>query len=365
MRPSAAQQQAYTLPPDQYRAAIEFNREVNALYFIATAWTLVILALLWRRGAGQRLARFGWWSAFILMAILSAAELPIAAWRHHLGLFYGLSVEPWLPWLADWLKSSAISTLLGAAGLLGVISLIRRSPRRWWLYAWALSVVAMIAATYAAPLIFDPLFHSFRPLGDRHPELIAPVQAVAERGGEPVPAGRIFEMNASQKTRTLNAYMTGFGSSRRIVIWDTTVQRLTVPQVQTVFAHEVGHYALHHIPKSIAAGSIGLLVVLFLLRGLRFDGYARLPQWLFWVTLAGFAADPVVNSYSRWQEHQADIFELQIMSSLVPNAGANSAEVDQIMAQAALDDPDPNPLIEFWLYDHPATNDRMRFAQSW
>jgi Zn-dependent protease with chaperone function len=362
VRPAPRQsQQLYQLPPDKLKDAIELNRQLDALHFAGVAWTLIVLALMIRFRAGARLARWGAVSAFAVLAVPWIAALPFSAYRHHLGLRYQLSIEPWGPWLWDWFKGGFLTTTLAAALAAGLVALVRHSPRRWWLYAWAASIGVMVAGTYAAPLLFDPLFYDFRPLSRTRLDLIAPLQDVARKAGHPVPAQRIFEMNASEKTTTLNAYMTGVGSSKRIIIWDTATKRLTAPQIQTIFAHELGHYALGHIPRSIAAGAAGLLILFWLARRMRIH-YETLPRALFIVTLAGFLAEPVVNTYSRWQEHEADAYELAIMRGILPEAGANSAEVTRIMAEMALDDPNPHPFIEFWLYDHPSTEDRMRFA---
>jgi STE24 endopeptidase len=105
------------------------------------------------------------------------------------------------------------------------------------------SVLVPIAGAYAEPLLFDPLFFHFQPIAHSNPALAKALQDVASRARYPIPSDRILEMEAGAKTRTVNAYMTGFGPSRRIVIQDTTLKALTIPQTQTVFAHELGHYA--------------------------------------------------------------------------------------------------------------------------
>ena len=214
----------------------------------------------------------------------------------------------------------------------------------------------MIIATYLVPLVFDPLFYDFRPLMETHPDLVRKIEAVVHRAGMRVPPERIYEMNASVKTPAVNAYMTGFGSTKRIVVWDTTINALTPAEIQTVFAHELGHYALHHIPISIGVSAAGLFIGLWLLnliiRSLvarhggawgirRFDDYAVLPLALLIALFGSFFSEPVVNAYSRWQEHQADIYELEAMHGLVPDPGRNSAKVDLIMAQIDLANPAP------------------------
>lgn len=357
---------------------MELHRQRNLLYFGGTAWDLAVLLLLIRTGAGRRIrdaverrtaSRFltGVSTAAALLALLWVAGLPFMIYRHWMNLSYGLSVHPWLPWWLDAVKAAIVTGVPAALLIAGALALVRRSPRRWWMYAWLAGVATMIAATYAAPLVFDPLFFQFRPLAELHPELVRPLQEVAGRGGYEIPPERIFEMDASRKTPTMNAYMTGVGASRRIVIWDTTIAALQPPQVQTVFAHELGHYALNHIPKSIAVASAGLLILLWTLhRFIRtLDDPSALPSVFAVILVASFLADPAANTYSRWQEHQADIYELEAMHGLVADAGGNSAEVTQILGEIALDVPNPNPFIVFWRYSHPPTGDRMRFAQEY
>ncbi|MGH8323178.1 MAG: M48 family metalloprotease, partial [Steroidobacteraceae bacterium] len=284
-------------------------------------------------------------------------------------------------WLVDWAKSFAIEAQVLTLGAWVVLGLVRRSPRRWWLYASLASLPTAVFLAFVSPLLLEPLFYRFQPLETTHPALVAAVERISTRAGFAVPPNRIFEMRAAEKVASVNAYMTGFGPTRRIVIWDTTIAALTPLQVESVFAHELGHYALHHIPKSIALGSLLLLVCLLaadrLLRSLTsrspalapmktirgLDDWAVLPLALAIAVLFGFFTAPLVNGYSRWQERQADIYELELMHGLVPDSGRLSAEVDQIVGEMDLDDPGPSPFLQFWLYTHPPTADRMRFAQ--
>jgi STE24 endopeptidase len=370
-------QRLYQLPPDKYQQAIHFNHRMEALHFAGVGWTLIVLALMIRFRVGRRLPGPVIAAVAAVLGIPWLASLPLAVYGHWLVLHYGLSIEPWVPWIWDWIKAGAVTGAVAVFIALAFLRLARWSPRRWWLYAWMVAVVFMVIATYAVPLVFDPLFHRFVPLASVRPGLIGPIEMVAARAGQRVPPERIYEMIASEKTRTLNAYMTGFGDSKRIVIWDTTADTLTSPEIQTVFAHELGHYVLRHIPRSLLIAAVGLLAGFYWLKRILDWVAARwgarlqirslaetsmLPVALLLITTGAFLMEPIANTYSRWQEHEADVYELTIMRQLIPHAGPNSARVDQIMAEIALDDPDPSPFVRFWLYDHPATEDRMRFA---
>jgi STE24 endopeptidase len=365
---------------------VQFQRRLYGLHFAGVAWDLGVLLGMVSLGVGPRIrdaverrsrsafARRAAVAAAVL-AIPWLADLPLAMYRHSLAVRFGLSVQPWAPWFADVLKAGVVTGIPAILCVVGALAIAGKAPRSWWVSVWLIGVALMIAAAYAAPVIFDPLFHRFTPLERTRPHLVRALQEVAARAGYSIPSGRIFEMDASRNTRAVNAYMTGFGHSRRIVIWDTTLKALNTAQTQTVFAHELGHYALHHIPRGIAVGSLGLFVALWLLnrvltrmrpkqvRGI--DDPAILPFAMAVVLVFTFLSEPIANGYSRWQEHQADIYELELMHGLVPDAGRNSAEVDQIMAQIDLADPAPSSFIRFWLYDHPTTNERMLFAQQY
>jgi Zn-dependent protease with chaperone function len=178
----------------------------------------------------------------------------------------------------------------------------------------------------------------------------------------------------------LNAYVSGFGGSKRVVVWDTTLQKLTTPETLFVFGHEMGHYVLGHIRNSLLWLSLLLLVLLFLgshlIRwalgrwGQRWRihdtaDWASLPLLLLIAGFFGFIMEPLVNGYSRWQEHQADIYGLEITHGTVPDSGASAAHSFQVMGEIGLDEPNPNRFIEFWLYSHPTTSERLAFAQTY
>jgi STE24 endopeptidase len=150
--------------------------------------------------------------------------------------------------------------------------MLRLSPRRWWLYFWLALIPIVILVVFITPIWIEPMFNSFEPLTDHHSDLVVQIERVVHRAGMDIPPQRMFEMKASEKYTTLNAYVTGFGATKRVVVWDTTMQQMTTPETLFVFGHEMGHYALGHIPKE-AAIDLLLLLVLF------YVGY-RLANWL-------------------------------------------------------------------------------------
>ncbi len=220
-------------------------------------------------------------------------------------------------------------------------------------------------------------FISFEPLAAEHPELVEPIESILRRAGVAIPAYRLFEMRASEKTNALNAYVSGFGSSKRVVLYDTIIGKEPPPALMTTFGHELGHYALGHIPKSIGFAALLLLIGFYLTYvlirafiarwGTRWDlrapyDPATLPVFALIVLILNFIGDPIANAYSRRQEHQADVYSLDVTSGIIPDNGQAAARAFQIEGETDLEPPDPSPFIVFWLYSHPPVADRLKFA---
>jgi Zn-dependent protease with chaperone function len=258
--------------------------------------------------------------------------------------------------------------------------IVRRSPRRYWMWFWLASLPLMIAAVYLAPLVLDPMFNRFEPLARTHPELVAPIEQILRNGHVAVPEDHLLEMIASDKTNALNAYTTGFGSSKRVVLYDTIIRKEPLPELMTTFGHELGHYALHHILWGLVLGAVFLLAGMYI--GYRFvdavlrrcgkrlairaaDDLAALPLFLLFAVAASFLTDPLTNAVSRVIEHQADAYALEVTAGVVAEPGYAAARAFQTEGETGLALPDPNPVIVWWIYTHPPVRDRLRFCLSW
>jgi STE24 endopeptidase len=370
---------AYTLPPDKLAKAIEYARDRNRLYFIAAAYGFAILAAILYASLGpryrdwaERVSRRRFVQAYVftplLLLTIDLAELPIAMRYHWLAMKYEQSIQPWASWLWDWTKGELLSVAVSGLLVWILYAIIRKSPRRWWFYGWLLSIPLTVFAVWVGPVLVEPLFYKFTPLANTHPALVDDIERVTARGGLAIPRDRIFEMNASEKLRSINAYVAGVGGSKRVVVWDTTMRAMTTPQTLFVFGHEMGHYVLHHIWLGIAAGCLGTLFLLYaahvVLRrfGYRIDDYASLPALLLVFAVFNFLGDPVQNSVTRMQEHNADIYGLEVIHGIVPDPAQTAAQSFQVMGEIGLADPSPSPFIEFWLYSHPSVSERVRFA---
>lgn len=382
------QVKAYTLPPELYAKAVKYSREQYILYFAGFAWGVIVLLLVlaWRlapkyRDWAERTTRVRFLQAaiftLILLLTLAVLELPVDIYGHWLSRNYGISVEGWASWFGDWAKSQGLSFILGIFLVWILYAIIRRSPRRWWLYFWIAALPILFFVIFLTPMVIDPMFNQFEPLQKTDSQMVRALEEVVHRAGMTIPPDRMFLMRASEKTNAVNAYVTGIGASKRVVVWDTTIQKMTVPETMFVFGHEMGHYVLNHVYEGLVFGALLALVLLYIgfhailwtlgrcssrwsIRST--DDWASLPVLLLWLTILGFFASPIGNSFSRHIEHQADQYGLEVTHGLFPDSKQVAAQSFQILGEVDLADPDPNPLIKVWLFSHPPLGERVNFA---
>jgi STE24 endopeptidase len=386
-----AAQSVYTLPPDKLAKALVLYHAGNWAYFGGTAWTILALWLLLRFGAGSairnlaaRVSAKPWLQGLIVaplwLLILTLLGLPIGLWMQHIDLVYGISVEPWRMWWADFGKSLVLTLIVGTAVIGVLYALMRRSPRRWWLWFWILALPVEVAAIFVIPVIIDPWFDHFSPLAQADPALVDQLERVAARGHLHIPPSRMYVMDASAKVTGPNAYVTGIGNSKRIVVWDTTLHELPTDEILGTYGHEQGHYVLQHIPKGLLFSAIVSFFFFWIAyRILRWfiphcgsrwhivslNDWSSLGLILLLVSILSFFADPIGNAFSRHIEHQADVYGQEVIHGLVPNPQATMAQSFQRLGELWLDVPHPNRFVVFWTYSHPPTSDRMRFAANY
>jgi Zn-dependent protease with chaperone function len=377
----------YRLSPEKREKAIAYARARYRLHFVSFLWSVLVLVAIIGSRLGPRFrdraesaSRRRFWQAAVFVPLLLATqtllELPTAAYGQHLARLYDQSVQRWGSWLWDQAKGLLVALVIAIPLVWLLYAILRKSPRRWWLWFWLALLPILVFLFFVSPVVIDPLFFRFEPLAPAHPELARSIERVTVRAGQPIAPEKMFAMNASTKYNSINAYVTGLGASKRVVVWDTTIAKATIPQTLFVFGHEMGHYVLFHVPE-IVAFLWGLFFVLLALgawvldrlfrrtgrwgiRGL--TDWASLPVLLLVVTAAGELATPLISGYFRSQEHQADIFGLEAIHGLVPDSPRVAAEAFQLLGETNLSDPDPGPFITFWLYTHPPLAERLRFA---
>ena len=313
----------------------------------------------------------------LLLLTLGVLMLPLDAHGQYISLKYGMSVQNWPSWLWDWTKGELLNIAIGSLIVIGLYFAIRRSPRKWWLYAWAASLPVVLFMIFITPVIIDPMFNRYEPLAKNQPVLVREIERVVQRGSLDIPESRMFEMNASEKVTTYNAYVTGVGASKRVVVWDTTAKDLKTAETLFIFGHEMGHYVLHHIWKGFAfycaTSIVGFWIAFhffnFLLArygtkwGIR-DAvdWASLPVLVVVALVLSFVTEPIGAAFSRHLEHEADRYGLEVTHGLVPESSQMAANSFQKLGERSFSYPHPNALLVFWDYDHPPVSDRVRFA---
>jgi len=388
VEPQHGKTEQYTLSEDRYEKAVAYSRAAYTLYFISYFVSFVVLLLLLRLGVAARFRDFAervasrrWLQALVFVPLLFLTcdifDLPVRLYWHSLSLRYEQSVQHWGSWFWDWTKEELVGTFFALILVLILFAVIRRSPRRWWLYFWLAALPILLGIIFINPLVIDPLFNKFEPLDKEHPQLVDAIQKLTSNAGVPVPRDRIFLMSASEKSNEINAYVTGLGASKRVVVWDTTLQKTSNGEALFIIGHELGHYVLGHVWKGFVYGALGLLVTLYLIfRGLHWmlgrwgsiwklyglEDWASLAAFLLLLQVVMFFASPVVNGVSRMQEHAADVYGLEVIHGIVPNSEEVAAHAFQILGEVDLSDPNPPAFITFWLYSHPPLAERLVFA---
>jgi STE24 endopeptidase len=306
--------------------------------------------------------------------------LPLRLYGHVLSLRYEMSVQTWGSWLSDWAKEQLLMVGFGLIFALILSAIMRRSPRRWWLYLWVAALPVVLCIVFISPWFIDPLFNKFEPLGTEHPDLVAAIEKLTRHAGVPIPPDRMFLMKASEKTNAIDAYVTGLGATKRVVVWDTTIQKATLNETLFIVGHELGHYVLGHIWKGFLFAAALLLVGFYaLFRAVHWalgrwagdwriygqEDWAAFAVLLLLVEIGMFLVAPVANAFSRMQEHAADVYGLEVVHGIVPDSSAVAARSFQVLGEVDLADPNPPEFIRFWLYSHPPLADRLSFAYNY
>ena len=301
---------------------------------------------------------------FALSSLLTLPwELYADWWRES---HYGRSSQP----LSDYLGQQAIGivifSLLVGLFFVGVYALIRRAGRRWWVWSGGLTAAALAAFLLVAPVLIEPVFNEFRPVpeGDVRDALVE----MAQRAG--VPAGRIFVYDGSRQSNNFTANVSGVGGSARIAISDVAFKGASLDEVKAVTGHEIGHYVLLHVWRTVAVLS-ALAILFFFVADRLYPRFARafgstatladpagLPILLFMLSLFAVLAEPVINTLSRIDETESDRYSLETVG--LPDALASA-----LVKTAEYRNPRPHPLQEKLFYTHPSVERRVRAAMEW
>jgi STE24 endopeptidase len=355
------------------------SRIGEVLYFVGAGWSVGVLWLLLRSGGSRRMrevaGRVGRRPFVIAMVYVVLFTLAMAVLEFPLTFYSGFVVphqfeltdQSFGSWMGDMLKGMAVAMAIGSvAGALALLAI--RRVRRWWVVLWLASVPLTVLLVALQPVLLDPIFNKYEPLRDR--VLRQKLLDLASRAG--IEGGRVYQVDASKQTRTMNAYVTGIGPTHRIVMWDTLLAAMDHDEVLTVMGHEMGHYVMKHVWKTVAFLLVLSIFAVYLMYRLYEPGLRRwggrwgvvergdpasLPWLLLVASVISFLLTPVISGYSRSNEHDADVFALELTHR---NESFATAMVK--LAENAKEVPSPPPFIRFWLYTHPPIAERIAFA---
>jgi Zn-dependent protease with chaperone function len=385
MQPARQQPQDTTTAevavPEPTALALRYHRGNNVIWAADVVLSLLIPGIILftgfsarMRNLAARLGRGRWLRTtaiygVLYVVLLSVVLLPLSYYvgfaREH---EFGLSNQSPGTWLGDWAKGVCVGAVVSMLVLWIPYLLLRKSPRRWWLWTGLATAPIAALALIVGPIWIAPLFDRFGPMQDK--ALEARILALAERAG--VGAARIYEVNKSEDTKLVNAYVTGIAGTKRIVLWDTLIARLTPDQVAFVMAHEMGHYVLNHTLAIIIGAAVAVTMSLYAVHRLagrliaryrrrfgfdRLDDVASLPLLMLVGGVVSFLVTPAILAFSRWQEHEADRFALELTRD---NRAA--AETFVRLQQENLSVPRPGLLYTLWIGTHPSLASRIEFA---
>jgi Zn-dependent protease with chaperone function len=369
--------------PEPTEKALRYYRTGNLWWVVGILWGIAVpLVFLfsglsaklrdWAQAAGRK-----WFFVVAIYAVLFTVvawiiDLPIAYYmgyvRQHA---YDLSNQTPAKWWSDALKGLMVSVIITPLVLWVPYLLLRKSPKRWWLWSGLAAIPFIVLMLFVSPIWIDPLFNKFGPMKDK--ALEQSILQLASKAG--IEGGRVYEVEKSVDTKAVNAYVTGFLDTKRIVLWDTIIAKLDRDELLFVMGHEMGHYVLKHVAQLIALSSgviiVGLFAVHFTARKLigrygrrwgfsELSDVASLPLIALLFSLATLVLTPAILAMTRYNEHESDRFGLEITRN---NRAAATAFIK--LQQENLGVPRPGTLYKIWRSSHPPIGERVDFINSY
>jgi Zn-dependent protease with chaperone function len=382
--PPTASDELQPVPvPEPSEKAMSYYRSGMRLWALNEIWALIVPGVILVSGLSARMRDLArklgrWWFPTVglyvvfYLALVFLIDLPLSYYegfvRQHQ---YGLSNQSLAKWSTDSLIRLGVEMVVGFLFTWVPFLLLARSPRRWWLYTTLLSIPFLFASVLVKPIWIDPLFNDFGPMENQ--ALERSILGLAERAG--IEGSRVFEVNKSVDTKAVNAYVTGVLGTKRIVLWDTLIARLAEKELLVVMAHEMGHYVLGHVVRSILLSSLATLIGLYFVdrvgRALiaryrhlfRVDSLADValvPLILMLIQVSSFFLTPPVFAYSRFQEHEADRFALDLT-----HANHSAAMAFVKLQSENLSNPRPGLVYKIFRATHPSIGERIDFCNTY
>jgi STE24 endopeptidase len=363
--------------PSELARENAFHGAIRPPAYASLLVSLAVAGVLGLTGLGAALVQRvpGPWPVKVLLSVLvlsvlgQLATLPFDVQAERVLRRYGLSVQDWVSWGDDKLRSLGIGVLLTSLALVVVLALVRRFPHGWWASGAVAAALLTVLGSFVYPVVIEPAFNHFTslPAGQLRTDLLA----MAER--DHVPVKDVLVADASRRTTALNAYVSGFGSTRRIVVYDTLLTSSTTPEIELVVAHELGHAKRQDVLHGTligalggAAGVIGLYLLLSwqpLLRRVGADGPGDpriVPLVLLLAVATPLLLSPLTNLLSRHVEARADVHSLELTGDV-----ATFVESEHRLSVTNLSDLDPNRIVYGLFFTHPTGPERIALAHEW
>jgi len=341
---------------------------VVALFLLNLGWSAKMRDLSERITRFKPLQAFIYWLQYLLVTSIMVFPLTVyeGYFREHK---YGLATQTFGPWMGDQLKGLLVNFVLGGLLVMGLFGVVRRLRKTWWIWGAVVTTIGLIVTVLIAPIYIFPLFNTIKRL--ENPRIVDPILSMARANG--IPARDVFEIDASRQTTRMSANVSGFGKTMRITLNDNLIRRGSLEEIQAVMGHEMGHYVLHHIYKGI---TFYFIVIVFFFAYLHWSLDLTLARWggrwkirdiadpavlplaVLLVSVLAFAWTPIDNTFTRTQEHEADMY------------GLNASRQPDGFAQAAIHlgeyrKMSPGPVEEWIFFDHPSGRNRISDAMRW
>jgi STE24 endopeptidase len=379
-----------TVATNAYLAQIPADKTVRSnAYFEGGYWmilwdllygavvALVLLNLRWSgrmRDLAGRVTRFKpvhtfiYWLQYLMLTSILVFPLTLYEdyFREHK---YGLATQTFGPWMGDEMKGLGVNLVLGGLLAMLLFGVVRRLPRTWWIWGAVVTTLFLIFASLIAPVYIVPIFNTVTRLDD--PKIVDPILSMARANG--IPAKNVYTMDASRQTTRMSANVSGFANTMRITLNDNLLRRGSPEEIQAIMGHEMGHYVMNHVYKDIMFFLIVIVLAFAYLRWaldwtlqhwgekwqIRGVGdTAVLPLVVLLVSIFGFVITPVMNTFTRTQEYEADMY------------GLNTSRQPDGFAQAAIHlgeyrKMNPGSIEEWIFFDHPSGRNRIFAAMRW
>jgi STE24 endopeptidase len=357
--------------PAQLERAHDFRglqRLIGVGALIAEGALLALLVVRPPRGSVARAERLARHRPLAAAAVVGAGvvvamqvvSLPFGAWAHERAVAVGLSTQDWGGWLSDRAKAGAIALVLAAAGAALFSGIIRRFPRSWWAVGAGAVVAIEIVFVWLAPVVLDPLFNRYEDLPPGRTR--SAVTDLGRRAG--VDVGDVLVVDASRRTTAANAYVTGLGDTKRVVLFDTLLERFPPAQVDLVVAHELAHVKQRDLARGMLWVAIvapaGMYLVMLLVRrwsaraGAAPGAPAAVPALALALAVVALGLNVIGNQLSRSVERKADVYSLELTDKPRDFVG-----LERRLALANVADPEPPAVYRFLFGTHPSTVERI------